>query len=33
MNASTRCVQYDAFENPHGAIVPPIYQTANCDQL
>lgn len=32
MKTSTLCVQLDAGHDPHGAIVPPIYQTATFEQ-
>jgi len=32
MKTSTRCVQFGAQDDPHGAIVPPIYQTATFRQ-
>jgi cystathionine beta-lyase len=32
MKTSTRCVYFDTSSDPHGAIVPPIYQTATFQQ-
>src|SRR5438045_2598778 len=33
MKISTRCVYFDKPTDPHGAMVPPIYQTATFRQL
>ena len=32
MKISTRCVYFDKPTDPHGAMVPPIYQTATFEQ-